>query len=629
MRNYRIAFFTADWNYELVESTLRGMKQYVDEHPNIRLYVFDCFGKETNSSKDRSEYGIYDLPDLRRFDGALIQGNQIVQGRVRNKLVRKITDAGIPAVIVDCPADGCTLVGIDNRQAQYDIADHVIRHHGARKLVYLTGLIDNGCPEGIQRQTGFQDACLDNGLSAADWEIFECTWRTSDGLRVAERWARNDRPLPDAFVCANDEMALGVMEGLKNAGIRVPQDVIVTGFDNVTSAELTSPRLSTVHRDNGKLNDRAREILLRKINGESIKGENSFPHQLICSESCGCGESSAPDYIRNKYFQQTRFLKNFYTLQDSMAEELFETQDLPELMDIVEKNNRIFGCDNVFLCINDYYFDNYDKNQWQQDSEGYGKEMVLAACGQTALKPDSRHQYFRFPSSSLLPERFLREDRFLVFYPLHYNTYSIGYLVMNGISEAAKLNLHKSIFSFLEIAMENVRKKCLLRQFNEMLDDLYVHDGLTGLYNRFGFDRFAQVAYDDFISSDGGAQILFVDMDNMKKINDQWGHEFGDAALRATAKILQGACGAKAFLMRYGGDEFLAIASGLENDPEEKIGQAVREYNAKAGVPFELSLSIGIVHADENETRTLKECVQAADVLMYSEKSRHKQGREA
>ena len=137
------------------------------------------------------------------------------------------------------------------------------------------------------------------------------------------------------------------------------------------------------------------------------------------------------------------------------------------------------------------------------------------------------------------------------------------------------------------------------------------------------------MAYDDFISSDGGAQILFVDMDNMKKINDQWGHEFGDAALRATAKILQGACGTKAFLMRYGGDEFLAIASGLENDPEEKIGQAVREYNAKAGVPFELSLSIGTVRADENETRTLEECVQAADVLMYSEKSRHKQAREA
>ena len=72
MRNYRIAFFTADWNYELVEATLRGIRRFVDEHENVRLCVFDCFGKETDSPTDRSEYAIYDLPDLKQFDGILI-----------------------------------------------------------------------------------------------------------------------------------------------------------------------------------------------------------------------------------------------------------------------------------------------------------------------------------------------------------------------------------------------------------------------------------------------------------------------------------------------------------------------------------------------------------------------------
>ena len=72
-------------------------------------------------------------------------------------------------------------------------------------------------------------------------------------MDLARRWLREELPLPDAFVCANDEMALGILEVLGEHGIRIPGDVRITGFDNVSSAELSIPRLSTVKRDNEKL----------------------------------------------------------------------------------------------------------------------------------------------------------------------------------------------------------------------------------------------------------------------------------------------------------------------------------------------------------------------------------------
>ena len=78
MKTYRIAFLTCDWNYELVESTLRGLKDYVAEHENVYLRIFDCFGKDQGTEADLSEYAIYGLPDLSQFDGVLVQGNQIV-----------------------------------------------------------------------------------------------------------------------------------------------------------------------------------------------------------------------------------------------------------------------------------------------------------------------------------------------------------------------------------------------------------------------------------------------------------------------------------------------------------------------------------------------------------------------
>ena len=625
MIKYRIAFFTADWNFELVESTLHGLKQYVDEHEEVQLCVFDCFGKDLDNEKDKSEYTIYHLADLSQFDGVLIQGNQIVLKRVREELGERIKAAGIPAITIDCPLPGCTLMGIDNAKAQYDITDHVIRCHGARRLVYLTGLLKNGCLEGQQRMEGFQLACRDHRIPQENIEIIECTWRTSDGSSVASQWMKLGKPLPDAFVCANDDMALGLMETLEEHGCRIPQDVLVTGFDGLTSAELSSPRLSTVYRDNKKLNYLALDSLLRKIDGKENTDFLPFPYEISCSESCGCNETVVPSFLRKKYFHQIRFLKNFYVLQDELAEELFEANNLMSLMETVEDNKEIFGCDNAYMCINGFYFDNYDKNNWHQDSESFDDEIVLAACGRSWVASGKDQACIRFPRKNLLPESVLARERFFIFYPLHYNTYSIGYLALDGISEAAKLNLHMSIFSFLEIAIENVRKKCLLRQFNEFLDNLYVHDALTGLYNRFGYERYGQKTFDAFLSRDGGAQILFIDMDHLKQINDQYGHEIGDKAIHSAAKTIQAACSPHDFMMRYGGDEFLVIASSKENNLDEAIQSEVKAYNAgNTDKSYSLSLSIGIIRADRQDNKKLEECVQAADALMYEHKNKRK-----
>ena len=620
MYRYRIAFFTADWNYDLVESTLHGLRQFVDDHQEVSLCIFDCFGKDVNNAKDRSEYAIFDLVDLDQFDGLLIQSNQIVLKPVRDAIARRVAQSGIPAVSIDCPLEGCTLLGIDNRKAQHDIALHVLRDHGARRVVYLTGIMDNGSPEAQERLDGFQDACREAGIAPADVEVVQCTWRTSDGLRLADRWCAEGIPLPDAFVCANDEMALGLIEGLRKHGRRVPDDVMVSGFDNITSAELSKPRLSTVSRDYYRMNYRAMECLLNKIKGIEKRDVIPFDYGVIHSETCGCYEEPRPDLFRDRYFQQTRLLKSFFNQQEQMAEELFDASGLAELMDIVERNQAIFGCDNIYLCINDYYYDNYDKKLWRNDSERFGKDMILAACGNRDARPDENHIYARFPTRYLLPGRILDDQRFLMFYPLHYNTYSIGYLVMNGISQAAKLNLHESIFSFLEIAIENVRKKGLLRQLNDVLDNLYVHDALTGLYNRFGFERFAEQTYEALLEEDGGAQILFVDMDDMKGINDRYGHEIGDAAIRATAERIKRTCNAGDFMMRYGGDEFLIVASIRETGLSEALSQSVEDET----LPCRLSLTVGRVETDTAQRQTLDQCVQAADAKMYEIKKRKK-----
>ena len=626
-RMYRIAFFTVDWNYELVESTLHGLKQFVEDHENVQLSIFDCFGKDQDNAKDKSEYAIFNLPDLTRFDGLLVQGNQIILQRIREELGRRIAASGVPAVSIGCPVEGCTLIHIDNQAAQHDMAEHVIREHHARRFVYLTGNLYNDCPEAQQRLDGFLDACRENGVPEENIQVIPGTWRTSDGEEIGRKWLAEKREMPDAFICGNDDMALGLMETLKAGGIRIPDDVIVTGFDNLSSAELSSPRLSTAWGNNRQLNYDAMELLIRKIDGENVNGDIPFEHDVVCSESCGCHEEAQFGEVREQFFQQSQFLKTFYNLQDKMAQDLFEANNLVDLAETVSQNRQIFGCQDIFLCINDYYFDNFEKSEWLQDSESFGREMVLAIRRRTGNPMDKGTDFIRFPTKDLLPEELGRQERFLIFYPLHYNTYSIGYIALDGVSDAAKMNLHESIFNFLEIAIENVRKKELLRQFNQTLDELYVHDSLTGLYNRFGLNRYGQEVFDWLMERDGGVQVLFTDMDDMKTINDRNGHNLGDEALKASSAILTECCDPEDFIMRYGGDEFVVIAGIDEEDLAERILAEAEEYNSSSGMPFTLGFSIGTFRAKESEGKTMDDCIKEADKIMYKVKTERKAGR--
>ncbi len=628
-QQYRIAFFTVDWNYELVESTLHGLKRYVDDHENIYIYIFDCLGKDLDNAKDKSEYIIFDLPDLRKFDGVLVQGNQIVLKRVRDAIERRIVEAGVPAVSIGAPMAGCSLIRFDNRAAQRAIVDHVIRDHHAERLVYLTGNTENGSPEARERLDGFEDACRENNIRKQDVQIIPATWRTSDGTDLADTWIREKREMPDAFICANDEMAIGLMTALKNRGIRIPQDVIVTGFDNLSSSELSSPRLSTVGGDNQAQNYQAMDMLISLIDVKDSRKELITDYHVVCSESCGCSETARPDTIRELYFQQTRFLKDFYNLQGQMAEDLFEANNLQELVETVGKNRRIFGCQDIYLCFNDYYFDHFDKSEWPEEEKPFGEEMILAVRKNGHLFGDGNENYefIRFPTGELLPETLLNRERFMMFYPLHYNTYSIGYIALDGISDAAKMNLHESIFNFLEIAIENVRKKELLRQFNETLDELYVRDSLTGLYNRFGLKRFGQETFDWLMERDSGAQVLFTDMDDMKLVNDLYGHNAGDEALKASAWILSECCDPEDVIIRYGGDEFVIIAQWDEKDLKKRILAAADEYNRSSGMPFQLGFSIGTCSAEASEGKTMDDCIKVADAQMYEVKTERKAGR--
>ncbi|MBQ5499444.1 MAG: GGDEF domain-containing protein, partial [Treponema sp.] len=121
--------------------------------------------------------------------------------------------------------------------------------------------------------------------------------------------------------------------------------------------------------------------------------------------------------------------------------------------------------------------------------------------------------------------------------------------------------------------------------------------------------------------------MLFGDIDGLKKINDTYGHSYGDKAIRAEASILKEIFGKDCTVGRLGGDEFAVIAPKLTMEKFEAVNKKIKEkcgdYNKKSGEKFTLSISIGCVPFGKKTSSSLHELLSLADKELYKAKEAH------
>ena len=179
------------------------------------------------------------------------------------------------------------VIGVDNRSGATAAVGHMIEQHGSTRLFYIAG--PAGAPDARERRNAFEEAVADHpGAIVAG--IFEGSFAAISGqLAVREILSGPRRELPDAIICGNDQTAIGAMRELQAAGIRVPADVGVVGFDDMHLSALLAPPLTTVRQPMRLLGERACSFLLERIADPSLPPRTErLPVELIIRESCGC-----------------------------------------------------------------------------------------------------------------------------------------------------------------------------------------------------------------------------------------------------------------------------------------------------------------------------------------------------
>jgi LacI family transcriptional regulator len=215
----------------------------------------------------------------------MVDGLLLVLPRSPADFIGILTQRNFPFVLIDHQGIGpdCPAVGATNWQGGFTATEYLIKL-GHRRIGFITGWKDLGCAQ--DRLDGYRSALRTYHISERPEFIYEGTFFQPDGFTGASTLLDLPDP-PTAIFASNDVMAMGVMDAVRNKGLRVPDDVSVIGFDDIPQAALIRPALTTIGQPLEKMGRVATQMLLELLSQSQTKvGRIELPTELIIRESC-------------------------------------------------------------------------------------------------------------------------------------------------------------------------------------------------------------------------------------------------------------------------------------------------------------------------------------------------------
>lgn len=184
--------------------------------------------------------------------------------------------------VCGCESTTGPRVRIDNRGAARSVVEYLLSL-GHKRIGVISGLKNN--PHSIDRLAGYQEALAAAGLPFDPALVAEGDFTTWSGLNSAKQFCSMENR-PTAVFCMNDEMAIGAIQTFKSQGLRVPEDISVTGFDDISYARYCDPSLTTVAQPAEEMGKLAMDMLLRLIEGQELAQiENILPAEFVIRKS--------------------------------------------------------------------------------------------------------------------------------------------------------------------------------------------------------------------------------------------------------------------------------------------------------------------------------------------------------
>jgi LacI family transcriptional regulator len=280
-RTFTVGLISTDSYGRFSIPVLEGIESALEP---ARISVFLC--RADDPARERRHV---DSLLAKQVDGIIVTGR-----RTDRRAALDLGGAPVPVVYAFAQvADGNALCLLpDDRGGARLAVEHLIGL-GRRRIAHVTGPVDF---EAVRmRRQGFRDALDAAGLRRRPGHILTGVWSEAFGREAARRLT-GLRPAVDAIFCGSDQIARGVIDGLREAGVQVPGDVAVVGFDNWdVIAAATRPPITTIDMNLHELGRQAGLRLLEMVDGPRPSGIERLPCRLVVRQSCGAPAGASSD----------------------------------------------------------------------------------------------------------------------------------------------------------------------------------------------------------------------------------------------------------------------------------------------------------------------------------------------
>lgn len=532
----RIAVITARADASEQREILYGISEAAfRENADVVVYsnIYNHWQDDELLNYENIIYSLFE-PDL--FDGVIITAEAFRDISIINDAVGRIIAAEIPAIVIDGEMDGFKSVYSNDEADMEKMTEHLITVHGLTDIDILTGSMDNDISQ--KRLNGCKRTFKKHGINLDNIRVYYGNFWNDSGEELARRYLSGEIPRPQAVICTNDSMAFGLCDVLSAAGVDIPGELTVTGYDQTGGDHTVGriyhyPLLTTYRRNRRKMGQDAVNAIL----GAARFNDNS--DRFISGNTCSCGA------CRSQLIDELNAEKidRYHTIMSTVAQfsgRLTTSRTLEEYTGAVsEFFYLLHGADRLFLCLD---------SAW--NSERFdGGEFLCCTIGNGHSEPPIKF------SRGETPVPFITEhDSPKIFYinPVCFQTRLFGYTVLEYDRPASYDFSFRDWSKTVADTLEFLRMKNDIHYLMQCQRESALYDSLTGFYNLREFESIVEKAGQNFCTQ--AVKLSFLDGGEYL-----FGENFRSDIIAETASAIKRVCVQHEICCRTDDNTFLIL----------------------------------------------------------------------
>ena len=599
------------------------MLYHYAKEQNCKLIIFNSFlDFFNNDDSDEGAKAVYGIMNYDILDAVIIVYDSFYNKSVADKIIADVKSNNVPIVILNGKSEGCISINSDYSIVFKRLMDHVIKEHDVTDTFFIAGKPDEDIDSVIRIQC-YKEVLEENGLPFDKSKVDYGYYWNEPASEIVLRLINSDKKMPQAIFCANDYMAMAVCKTLKEHGYKIPDDIIVTGFDGVPASRNCSPQLSTCCTNIEEMAKASLKAVDASISGTGNDIVLINEHKTILSESCGCKKNVSDDFreYSSDLFYINAEMEAHEDYMYSWIDKTINITDIDSLYRIISE--RIL--ENSYVCLKNSYITSLQDNGENNSTIDSQNEIVVISSHYTRNESD---KVSSMRLSEMVPnlEGWVDDKSFFVLNSLYIGKEVCGFYALRTSDPSIGRHKLKRVHKTLNIALNICTN--YFKQINMRLkvENASFINPLTGLPNIKGavkwFTKFSEI-------KENHNKCLAFSVYGLPKfmyIYENFGLKTIEKEVRLVSERLRTANNnTNCFIAHISEDEFLVINFA---DDGYAIGDAINNatgtffklndsYNANSGNKYFVEVNGGCTTADPGWSGELEGFIGFANNEMY------------